>query len=150
MNWKKMAEAFGRATFGRNDKENPAIKMARDSFKRDLTNYKDKDANERAESFFKGEEEGWLDRFKNGDTFEDEASDARLKEAFDKAFDDIAEDRGYKNWVSNKDKIPANDGLDGEINNLEREGAVDDVRAQMIEDLKNGMDISDVFEKYGK
>jgi hypothetical protein len=56
-----MARAFGKATYGKNDK-NPTVKAARDSYKKDLKNYcKDKDAKARAEAFHMGNEEQWLE-----------------------------------------------------------------------------------------
>lgn len=147
-NWKKMAEAFGRATHGRNNSENPAIKMARDGYNRDLRNYADKDAGDRAEAFFRGGEERWLNRDKDVAQFEDEASDKRLAEDFEDAFNSAAERHGYDTWKKGSGNKPLDDGLNGEIHNLEREGAEDDIRAQMIEELKSGVDLSDFFEKY--
>lgn len=56
----EMAKAFGKATYGKSDK-NPTVKAARDSYKKDLKNYgKDKDAKERAEAFNRGKEEQWV------------------------------------------------------------------------------------------
>ena len=105
-NWKKMAEAFGRATFGKND-NNSIVKAARDSYKRDLNNYRDKEAGDRAESFFKGQEEermannrvdkdfNSLKSLKNENTRElmkdvdaDYQSDQRLIEQREKEWDD--------------------------------------------------------------
>ena len=57
----EMAKAFGKATYGKSDK-NPTVKAARDSYKKDLKNYgKDKDAKERAEAFNRGKEEQWVE-----------------------------------------------------------------------------------------
>lgn len=147
-NWKKMAEAFGRATYGRNNSENPAIKMARDAHERNVRNYADKDAGDRAEAFFRGNEERWLNRDKDAAQFEDEASDPRLAKDFEDAFNSVAERHGYDIWKKGSGDKPLDDGLNGEIHNLEREGAEDDIRAQMIEELKSGVDLSDFFEKY--
>ena len=84
------------------------------------------------------------------DILEDELTDKRLEKELDEALDDIAEERGYEKWKSYAKDKPLDDGMDGDIHNLEREGAVDDVRQDMIDDLKSGMSISDVLEKYSK
>lgn len=150
-NWKKMAEAFGRATFGRNDKENPAIKAARDSYKRDLNNYADKDANARAEAFFKGKEERWLDKNKDADVFEDKLSDERLAEDFDKALDEAAENHGYKKWRDESKDMPANDGFGGSLHDVNREDAVQRSREEIIKALQQNTDrdVTDVLRDFG-
>lgn len=151
-NWKKMAEAFGRATFGRNDKENPAIKAARDSYKRDLDNYtKDKDAAERAESFFKGKEERWLDKNKDADVFEDKLSDERLAEDFNKAFDEAAENHGYKKWREESKDMPLDDGFKGDLHDVNREDAVQRSREEIIKALQQNTDrdVTDVLRDFG-
>lgn len=150
-NWKKMAEAFGRATFGRNNSENPAIKAARDSYERDLRNYtKDKDAAERAEAFFKGKEERWLDKATDADVFEDKLSDEYLAKDFDKALDDAAERHGYDKWREESKDMPLDDGFGGSMHDVNREDAVQRVREEMIEELKKGMPLEDFFDKYGR
>jgi hypothetical protein len=150
-NWKKMAEAFGRATFGRNDKENPAIKAARDSYKRDLDNYTDKDAAARAEAFFKGKEERWLDKNKDADVFEDKLSDERLAEDFDKALDEAAENHGYKKWREESKDMPANDGFGGSLHDVNREDAVQRSREEIIKALQQNTDrdVTDVLRDFG-
>lgn len=150
-NWKKMAEAFGRATFGRNDKENPAIKAARDSYKRDLDNYTDKDAAERAEAFFKGKEERWLDKNKDADVFEDKLSDERLAEDFDKALDEAAENHGYKKWREESKDMSANDGFGGSLHDVNREDAVQRSREEIIKALQQNTDrdVTDVLRDFG-
>lgn len=57
---------------------------------------------------------------------------------FEKVFEDISEDGGYKKWRKEAGTRP------------EVETATQDVRKSMIEDLVSGMDISDVIEKYSK
>lgn len=132
-NWKKMAEAFGRATRGRNNAENPAIKAARDSYGRDLNNYgADKNARDRAESFHAGEEERWLKRDEDADAFEDKLSDKRLTDDFENEFE-----QAYKSAQADRK-------LDGGFD------SDDDIRVKMIEELKSGIDLSDFFEKYRK
>lgn len=105
-NWKKMAEAFGRATFGKNN-SNPVVKAARDSYQRDLRNYADKEAGDRAESFFRGQELQRMDDNRVDDDFNslkslknentrqamketdaDYQSDQRLVEQREKEWDD--------------------------------------------------------------
>lgn len=150
-NWKKMAEAFGRATFGRNDKENPAIKAARDSYKHDLDNYTNKDAAERAEAFFKGEEERWLDKNKDADVFENERSDERLAEEFSKAFDEAAENHGYKKWKEESKDMPLDDGFKGDLHDVNREDAVQRSREEIIKALQQNTDrdVTDVLRDFG-
>lgn len=151
-NWKKMAEAFGRATFGRNDKENPAIKAARDSYKRDLDNYtKDKDAAERAEAFFKGKEERWLDKAEDADAFEDKFSDERLTEEFGKALDEAAENHGYKKWREESKDMPLDDGFKGDLHDVNREDAVQRSREEIIKALQQNTDrdVTDVLRDFG-
>ena len=75
-------------------------------------------------------------------------SDEALTKDFEDAFDDVAERHGYERWRKDAGRPQLDDKMDGEIHNLEREGAVDDVRAEMIEDLKNRMDFSDFFDKW--
>lgn len=162
----KMAEAFGRAVYGKNDKESPVAKMARDVYDRDLRNYrKDDDAAARAEAFRRGGAEAWMDertltrdaegrpdvKLESQDVADargEARSDEALVKAFEDAFDDVAERHGYERWRKGAGKQQLNDGMNGEIHNLEREGAVDDIRAQMIEDLRNEMDLSDFFDKW--
>ena len=82
------------------------------------------------------------------DALSDEASDQRLHDDFKVGFEEAAERHGYKKWRDESRNQKLDDGLNGEIHNLEREGAVDDIRAQMIEDLRNKMDLSDFFDKW--
>lgn len=151
-NWKKMAEAFGRATFGRNDKENPAIKAARDSYERDLHNYtKDKDAAERAEAFFKGKGERWLNKDKDAASFEDELSDEHLTKEFGKALDEAAENHGYKKWKEESKDMPLDDGFKGDLHDVNREDAVQRSREEIIKALQQNTDrdVTDVLRDFG-
>jgi hypothetical protein len=77
---------------------------------------------------------------------EDQNSDARLREGFDNAFNEAAENHGYNRWRKEAADKPVDDGLGGEIHNVERELTEDEVRQRMIDDLKRGVDISDVLE----
>lgn len=102
--WKKMAEAFGRAAYGKNDAEKPVAKWARDRFNKDADRYVDEpEAAKRAEAFNRGSEEAWMDdtdvknkmgmdKYRaNPDEVErrmDELSEARSDERLEKEFDE--------------------------------------------------------------
>jgi hypothetical protein len=88
--------------------------------------------------------------YKAGRDIGGKSTDERLGDDFEEVFKDISEDGGYKKWRKDAGSRPIDDGMDGELENLERETTVQDVRESMIEDLKSGMDISDVIEKYSK
>lgn len=165
----QMAKAFGRAAFGKNDKENPAIKAARDSYRRDLDNFvKDKDAAERAEAFNRGNEEAWMDersivRDKDGrpdvkleskDVVEargDARLDDNLQRDFDKALDEAAENHGYKKWRDESKDMPANDGFGGSLHDVNREDAVQRSREEIIKALQQNTDrdVTDVLRDFG-
>lgn len=59
--WKKIAEAFGRAAYGKNNAEKPIVKWARDRFDKDVDRYADPEASARAEAFARGQDEAWMD-----------------------------------------------------------------------------------------
>lgn len=160
--WSKMAEAFGRAARGNSS---DAAKYARQSYERDLSRYdKDPGASGRAEAFNRGSEEKFMDErnITVGDDGSPEVkierdervidqrgdarTDARLQKELDEAFDEAAERHGYDQWRKEAADKPVDDGLGGEIHNVERELTEDEVRQRMIEDLKRGADISDVLE----
>lgn len=162
----KMAKAFGRAVFGKNNKETPAAKMARDVYGRDLRNYtKDKDAASRAEAFNRGNEEAWMDErslTRNKDGYPDvkiesqEVVDARgdahlddeLQKEFNDAFDDAAERHGYDKWREESKDMPLDDGFGGDMHDINREDAVQRTREEMIDELQKGMPLTDFFDKY--
>lgn len=127
--WKKMAEAFGRV-------------MEQPGGSEKLKKVIDEIGNKPGTSV---EVE-----YKTGRDIGGKSTDERLGDDFEKVFEDISEDGGYKKWRKEADNRPVDDGMDGELENFEREIAVQDVRESMIEDLKSGMDISDVIEKYSK
>ena len=77
---------------------------------------------------------------------EDENSDTRLANELEEAFDEATERHGYDKWRKEAANKPVDDGLGGEIHNVERELTEDEVRQRMIDDLKRGADISDVLE----
>lgn len=161
----KMAKAFGRAVFGKNNKETPAAKMARDSYGRDLRNYADKEAAGRAEAFNRGSEEAWMDersltRDKDGypdvkiesqevvDARGDARLDDELQKEFNEAFDDAAERHGYDKWREESKDMPFDDGFGGSMHDVNRMDAVQRTREEMINELKNGMPLTDFFDKY--
>lgn len=167
MNWKKMAEAFGELA-GRNMQKGKTSNV--DAWSRNTAN---KSADMK-KAYSEGESLG-SDLQKIADEIEaasnrgetrkpmtsDETYD-QLKEVnqsnkgpgqslekdFEEAFDDIAEERGYKKWREGAKDSPLDDGMGGQIHDIEREGAVDDARQEMIDDLLKGMPIEDVLEKY--
>ena len=165
----KMAKAFGRAVFGKNDKENPAAKMARDVYDRDLRNYtKDKDAVGRVEAFNRGNEEAWMDersivRGKDGrpdvkleskDVVEargDARLDDELRQDFDEAFEEAAENHGYKKWRDESKDMPLDDGFKGDLHDTNREDAVQRSREEIIKALQQNTDrdVTDVLRDFG-
>lgn len=87
---------------------------------------------------------------RNISNVEDEHSSMRLQDDFEKAFDEAAENHGYKKWREESKNMPLDDGFGGDLHDVDRADAVQRAREQMIEDLKRGMDISDVLKKYGE
>jgi hypothetical protein len=161
-NMYKMAKAFGRAAHGNSS---DAAKYARQSYERDLRRYdKDPSASGRAEAFNRGSEEKFMDErnltvdrdgrpsveIERDERVIDQHGDARTDENMQKelsdAFDEAAERHGYDKWRKEAADKPADDGMGGEIHNVERELTEDEVRQRMIDDLKRGADISDVLE----
>jgi hypothetical protein len=158
----KMAKAFGRAARG---SSSDAAKYARQSYERDLSRYgKDPNAADRAEAFNRGNEEKFMDErnitvgrdgspeveIERDERVIDQRGDARtdenMQKELDEAFDEATERHGYDKWRKEAADKPVDDGLGGEIHNVERELTEDEVRQRMIEDLKRGADISDVLE----
>lgn len=158
----KMAAAFGRAARGNSS---DAAKYARQSYERDLRRYgKDPGASDRAEAFNRGSEEKWMDErnitvgrdgspdveIERDERVIDQRGDKRTDENMQKelsdAFDEAAGRHGYDKWRKEAADKPADDGMGGEIHNVERELTEDEVRQRMIDDLKRGADISDVLE----
>jgi hypothetical protein len=82
------------------------------------------------------------------DDMRDRDSDKAVVDNFDKFIKESSERHGYKKWRNEARNQKLDDGLNGEIHNLDREGAVDDIRVQMIQDLRNKMDLSDFFDKW--
>lgn len=80
---------------------------------------------------------------------EDVNSDARLQKDMEQAFDEAAERHGYDRWRAEAANKPVDDGLGGELHNVERELTEDEVRAKMIEDLQKGANILDILD-FGK
>ena len=173
----QMAKAFGRATFGKNNKENPTIKAVRDSYRRDLDNYvKDKDAAERAEAFNRGNEEAWLDgrsivrdkdgrpdvRLESKDVAEargDARLDDELQRDFDEGFEEAFKKESdwlEKGWLRDPDKkfggMPkfSDDEYQWLGSTFYADKADRDkyIRDKMIKELQDGLPLSDFVERY--
>lgn len=73
-----------------------------------------------------------------------------LEDDMEKFIDEAAERHGYDRWRNNSGDKSLDDGFDGQMHDMDREDAEQSVREEIIKDLKSGMDISDVFEKWGR
>lgn len=82
------------------------------------------------------------------DDMRDRDSDKAVVDDFNKFIKESKERHGYEKWRKEARNKPVDDGLNGEIHDFERESAGDDVYEQMIEDLRNKMDLSDFFDKW--
>jgi hypothetical protein len=85
------------------------------------------------------------------DAMEDFNSDYRLKEDFDKALDEAAENHGYKKWREESKDMPANDGFGGSLHDVNREDAVQRSREEIIKALQQNTDrdVTDVLRDFG-
>ena len=158
-NWKKMAEAFGRA-MSKSRTPNSTTKAVRNSYETDLNNYlKDPESKARAESFYKGQAMGDVDeatiRNKIGtdkwranrggavtqrrNNLEDAATDEALQRDFDQGFEEALKKRG--------DKVRSAYTLEGheDLSNQAADNATNEIRRIAIEMLKKGEDIGDVL-----
>ena len=164
-NWKKMAEAFGRAMNERVGKENhtrftinssKTARRANDPRHDFDDNFSDTPESAAYsvgqfhgnENFSVGHDQA---RESAGTAFprssdvsrrisriEDENSDTRLAKDFENEFEEA-----YKSALDRHDRQTARNAFkDGGFD------SDDDIRAQMIEELKSGVDLSDFFEKY--
>lgn len=174
--WNKMVEAFMRA-INRPDghmyrrpypKVNKEAERDADKFYSDVMNkaneiapteadvgfrngMKDADEAEVRASFSNPKEAGRFDQEKKEfDDLTEFRMDKNLQTEFEKAFDEAAENHGYKKWREESKDMPLDDGFGGDLHDVNREDAVQRAREQMIEDLKSGMPISDVLKKYGE
>lgn len=157
--WKKMAEAFGRAMEqpGGSEKLKKVIDEIGggpgSSFEMEFKTGRDI-GKETA-----GKADRLANKYGNGmenpearfaDAINDDITDKRVLQDFEDAFKDVSEEGGYRKWRKEAGNRPLDDGMNGEIENMEREGAVMDIRESMIKDLTSGMDVSDVIKKYSR
>ena len=151
--WKKMAVAFGRAT------------------RRPGTGTRGKPfggAAERADAGYEFNHGRWL-----GELAEDEAArktrdfgpeyqkefdnavekqtDEKLKADFERAFDEAAENHGYKKWKEESKDMPLDDGFKGDLHDVNREDAVQRSREEIIKALQQNTDrdVTDVLRDFG-
>lgn len=166
-NWKKIAEAFGELA-GRNMRRgknsnvdawsrNSANKSAdtRKAYKEgeslgsDIQGIADElaAASERGETRFKQNSNQYYDQLKEVNQ-SNRGPGHSLEKDFDEAFDEAAENHGYKKWREESKNMPLDDGFDGDLHDVNREDAVQRTREQMIEDLKSGMSMEEFMDKW--
>ena len=157
-NWKKMAEAFGRAMSTRKG-TGPAAEAVSKS---GTLKFKSggKSPEERAylyghetegpDEYYVAKERGG-DYEKNIDNIEDENSSMRLQNDFNKAFDEAAENHGYKKWREESKDMPVDDGFKGDLHDINREDAVQRSREEIIKALQQNADrdVTDVLRDFG-
>lgn len=154
-NWKKMAEAFGRAMSTRKGTGPAAEAVGKSETLKFKTNGKSPEERaylhghetEGPEEYYVAKERGG-DYEKNIDNIEDENSSMRLQDDFNKEFEDAAERHGYKKWREESKDMPLDDGFGGDLHDVNREDAVQRTREQMIEDLKSGMSMEEFMDKW--
>ena len=85
---------------------------------------------------------------KEFDAKTEERMDANLQRDFERAFDEAAENHGYKKWKEESKDMPLDDGFGGDLHDVNREDAVQRAREQMIDDLKSGMSMEEFMDKW--
>lgn len=175
--WNKMVEAFMRAINRPNGhmyrrpypKVNKEAERAADKFYSNIINKANeiapteadvgfrngmKDANEaevRA-SFSNPKEAGRFDQEKKEfDDLTESRMDKSLKTDFDNAFDEAAENHGYKKWREEEKDTPLDDGFKGDMHDVNREDAVQRSREEIIKALQQNADrdVTDVLRDFG-
>jgi hypothetical protein len=157
-NWKKMAEAFGRAMSTRKG-TGPAAEAVGKS---ETLKFKTGGKSPEERAYLHGHETEGPDEYyvakerdgdyeKNIDDIEDENSSMRLQDDFNKALDEAAENRGYKKWRDESKDMPANDGFGGSLHDVNREDAVQRSREEIIKALQQNTDrdVTDVLRDFG-
>lgn len=140
-NWKKMAEAFGRAmtrpdirnqmnTLGKNSKQGVKDRAKLFDDMEMSANKASKGGNEFYEGWDRGEQD--VTHVGSREPYPDELDREQ------KAFDELTEERMDKRLQRDFDR--AFDEITGDNDNLRR---------QLIDELKNGTDISDILQRYG-
>lgn len=145
-NW-KMAKALVKAISKKGYKKAGDIgKAADERMTNDLL-----EGNDRAFAELEGEAEGKALR-KNPklNALNEVNSDKALEDDMEKFIDEASERHGYDRWRDNSGDKPLDDGFGGQMHDMDREDAEQSVREEIIKDLKSGMDISDVFKKWGR
>jgi hypothetical protein len=138
----KMSRALGRALGENNDPRRPSGAIDNEDFERGYQAGREaaRMADEAAGST--ASREDILDYMRDRD------SDEAVVDNFDKFIKESKERHGYENWRNEARNKPVDDGLNGEIHDFERESAGEDIYEQMIQDLRNKMDLSDFFDKW--
>lgn len=78
-------------------------------------------------------------------------SDMNLEKEFNDAFDEAAENHGYKKWREESKDMSADDGFGGSLHDVNREDAVQRSREEIIEALQKNTDrdVTDVLRDFG-
>lgn len=168
--WKKMAEAFGELA-GRNMRRgknsnvdawsrNSANKSAdtRKAFKEgeslgsDIQGIADElaDASEHGETRYNRTSDQFYDQLKEVNQ-SNRGPGQSLEKDFDKAFEEAAENHGYKKWREESKDMPLDDGFKGDLHDINREDAVQRSREEIIKALQQNTDrdVTDVLRDFG-
>lgn len=157
-NWKKMAEAFGRAMSTRKGTGPAAEAVGKSETLKFKTGGKSPEERaylhghetEGPDEYYVAKERGG-DYEKNIDDIEDENSSMRLQDDFNKAFEEAAENHGYKKWKEESKDMPLDDGFKGDLHDVNREDAVQRSREEIIKALQQNTDrdVTDVLRDFG-
>lgn len=92
-----------------------------------------------------------VDVSKRVDKLSAEESEKALNTEFDKAFDEAAENHGYKKWKEESKDMPLDDGFKGDLHDVNREDAVQRSREEIIKALQQNIDsdVTDVLRDFG-
>lgn len=140
-NWKKIAEAFGRAMSTRKGTGPAAEAVSKSETLKFKTGGKSPEERaylhghetEGPEEYYVAKEHSG-DYEKNINNIEDKNSSMRLQDDFNKEFDDAAERHGYKKWREESKNVPLDDGFGGDMHDVNRMDAEQRVREEMIRD----------------
>lgn len=85
------------------------------------------------------------------DDLSDFETDSKLKGEFERAFDEAAENHGYKKWKEESKDMPLDDGFRGDLHDVNREDAVQRSREEIIKALQQNTDrdVTDVLRDFG-
>jgi hypothetical protein len=92
-----------------------------------------------------------VDVSKRVDKLSADESEKALNTEFDKAFDEAAENHGYKKWREESKDMPLDDGFKGDLHDVNREDAVQRSREEIIKALQQNTDrdVTDVLRDFG-